>query len=206
MMPKQKSMSKRTAIRQAIRMFLVGEGGIAGAALVEFTLFAPLLVIAGVYTMDFGFLFYNKMEMQNAAQAGAQWAIANRVYNCSSINVAATNATQIRGVNLTTSQFCGCSNDSSGNAVVTTVVTPSNACTCNPKTGTCTNGSTSAAACTSAPNTTCPSGHGVLGNYVTVTAAPADTSGNATQYQSFIPFRLITSNYNNSATATARIQ
>ena len=52
-----------------------------GAALVEFTIFAPLLVVTSIYTMDFGLLFYNKMEVQNAAQAGVDWAIANRIYN-----------------------------------------------------------------------------------------------------------------------------
>jgi Flp pilus assembly protein TadG len=183
-------------------MFLVGEDGIAGAALVEFTLFAPLLVIASIYTMDFGLLFYNKMEMQNVAQAGAQWAIANRVYNCSSIWTAAQNATRRSSVNLTTRQFCGCSVDSSGNAVVTTVVTPSNFCTCTPSTGcTHTSASDSAAACTSAaPNATCPSGNGVQGNYVTVTATPTTT------YNSFVPHGLISSTYDISATTTARLQ
>jgi Flp pilus assembly protein TadG len=46
-----------------------------GAALVEATIIAPILVAMGVYTADFGLLFYNKMEMQNAAQAGAHWAV-----------------------------------------------------------------------------------------------------------------------------------
>ena len=52
--------------------------GWARPALVEATIIAPILVVMSIYVMDFGLLFYNKMEMQNAAQAGAQWAIANR--------------------------------------------------------------------------------------------------------------------------------
>jgi Flp pilus assembly protein TadG len=67
--------------------------GEEGAAIVEATIVAPILVVMGIYAADFGLLFYNKMEMQNAAQAGAQWALANRVYNCGSISTAAQNAT-----------------------------------------------------------------------------------------------------------------
>jgi Flp pilus assembly protein TadG len=177
-------------------MFLVGEDGIAGAALVEFTLFAPLLVIASIYTMDFGFLFYNKMEMQNAAQAAAQWAIANRTYNPSEMQVAAQNATHISAVTVASSQFCGCSVDSSGNNAVVTPVGSS--ATCTPPTctssasGTCT-------ACTSKPNTSCNT-NGVEGNYFTVTATPTTT------YHSFIPYGLISGTYNICATTTARFQ
>jgi Flp pilus assembly protein TadG len=64
-----------------------------GAALIEFTIFAPLLVVMSIYTMDFGLIFFNKMEVQNAAQAAADWAIANRAYNLTDIKAAATNAT-----------------------------------------------------------------------------------------------------------------
>ena len=58
-------------------MFTTGEDGISGAALVEFTLFAPLLVITSVYTMDFGLYYFKQMEVQNAAQASAQYAVVN---------------------------------------------------------------------------------------------------------------------------------
>ena len=80
-------------IRQAIRRFLVGEDGIAGTALIEFTLFAPLLVVMSIYTMDFGLFFYRQMQVQNAAQAGVDWAIANHVFNAAGITAAVTNAT-----------------------------------------------------------------------------------------------------------------
>jgi hypothetical protein len=80
MMSRKTLNRKRTALRQAIRRFLVGEEG-TGAALVEFTVLTPMLVIMSIYTMDYGLLFYYKLELQNSAQAGAQWAMANRVYN-----------------------------------------------------------------------------------------------------------------------------
>jgi Flp pilus assembly protein TadG len=191
-MSRQKSLSKRTAIRHAFRRLTVGE---EGAALVEATILAPILVAMSVYTADFGLLFYNKMEVQNA-QAGAQWAIANGRCNASDINTAALNATQVGGVTVTPSSscaniqpscsawpsntpsyFCGCSKDSSGNATVKVL---------------------SAGACTTpAPGATCNTS-GVAGNYVTVTAKKS--------YNSLVPYGLITSTYTICPTATVRIQ
>ena len=98
-------------IRQAIRRFLVGEDALAGAALIEFTLFAPLLVIMSIYTMDFGLLFYNQMRVQNAAQAGVDWAIANHVFNPAGITTAVNNATNYADITVSTGypiEQCGC--------------------------------------------------------------------------------------------------
>jgi Flp pilus assembly protein TadG len=87
---------------------MVGEDGISGAALVEFTLFAPLLVAMSIYTMDFGLLLYNKMEVQNAAQAGAHWAIVTGNYSTSNISSAVTNATNFTAITVSSNKFCGC--------------------------------------------------------------------------------------------------
>ena len=78
---RQSPISKRTtpAIWQAIRMFMVGEDGISGAALVELTLFAPMLLVGTVYILDYGLFFFKQMEVQNAAQASAQYAIVNAI-------------------------------------------------------------------------------------------------------------------------------
>jgi len=195
MMSKQKSISKRTAIRHAFQRLMSGEDGTAGSALVEATIFVPILVAMAVYLADFGLIFYNKMEMQNGAQAGAQWAIANRIYNSSEVQVAALNATKLpacpvtgtSGVTVTSSEFCGCS-DPNANPPVTQLA--SGACT-----GT-----------TYVVNSTCNT-TGVVGNYVTVTAAPATpTTCQATTYQPFVSFGLLSSTYNISATTTVRIQ
>jgi Flp pilus assembly protein TadG len=85
--------------------------GYAGAALVEFTLFAPLLVVMSIYTMDFGLLFINRIEVQSAASAGLQWAIANRVYNSLDISTAVTNATNDPAISVSAGYpllRCGC--------------------------------------------------------------------------------------------------
>jgi Flp pilus assembly protein TadG len=183
-MSKQKSISKRTAIRHVFQRLMFGEDGTAGSVLVEATIIAPILVVMSIYAMDFGLVFYNKIEMQNAAQAGAQWAIANRVYNSSLIQVAAQNATKLptSQITVSSSEFCGCSQDSSGNVVMSQL---------------------SSTACTVAPNSTCNtsgSTSGVAGNYVAVTASPTTT------YHLFFPYGLISSTPNISATTTVRIQ
>jgi Flp pilus assembly protein TadG len=178
MRSKQKLRMKGTAIGRALLELMFRE---EGSALIEATLIAPILVAMGAYTADFGLQFYTKMQVQNAAQAGAQWAMANRIYNSAAVQIAGTNATPLSGVTITSSQFCGCSQDSSGNPVVTSLA---------------------AGACTSAPNTTCNTTSGVSGvegNYVNVTATKSP-------YNSFVPFGLIASTYTISATSTARIQ
>jgi Flp pilus assembly protein TadG len=143
MMSRQTPISKITAIRQAIRNFMVGEDGIAGSALIEFTLCAPLLVIASIYTMDFGLEFYKQMKVQNAAQAGVDWTIANRIFNSSYISTAATNATNDATISVSTPIWqCGCPSS--------TGVTPTGSY--DPATATCTT----------------PCGSSKVGLYVTV--------------------------------------
>jgi Flp pilus assembly protein TadG len=98
-------------IRQTIRRFLVGADGIAGAALIEFTLFAPMLVVMSIYTMDFGLSFYTRMQVQNAAQAGVDWTIVNHVFSDAGIRAAVTNATTNTNISVSTGypiERCGC--------------------------------------------------------------------------------------------------
>src|SRR5262249_10179958 len=102
-------------MREAIRRFLVGEDGIAGSALIEFTLCAPMLVVMSIYTMDFGLAFYRQMQVQNAAQAGVDWAMANHTSNATAISAAVNNATNYTDITLPTGTLnpnpivrCGC--------------------------------------------------------------------------------------------------
>jgi Flp pilus assembly protein TadG len=164
---------------------MVGERGIAGSALIEFTLFAPLLVVASIYTMDFGLLFYKQLEMQNAAQAGADWAMTNHTCSTSKIAAAAANATKLPAIQITvtSSEFCGC--PSSTGVALQNPSQP--AAACGSTTDICSGGATC-------------SGGALAGNYVTVTAAPSTT------YRSLIPYGLITNTYNITATSTVRIQ
>jgi Flp pilus assembly protein TadG len=178
-MSRQTPMSRRktTGLRQAIRTFMVGEDGTAGAVLVEFSLLVPMLIVMAIYTMDYGLLLYYRLELQNVAQAGAQWAIANRVYNSSGIQTAAQNATKLAPTSFTVTprQFCGCSGPT------VTPATPASAvCT---RTSTCTNG--------------------LPGTYVSVSAAPAAAYSSFIPYglvpSSYTPTSL-------TVTSTVRVQ
>jgi Flp pilus assembly protein TadG len=98
-------------MRQAIRNFMVGPDGIAGVALIEFTIFLPIVVVMSIYTMDFGLLIWRKMEVQHAAQAGAQYAMVHGYSSPpSSISSAVTNATTAFTISASPApnQFCGC--------------------------------------------------------------------------------------------------
>ena len=84
----------KTTMPLAIRRFLVGTEGLAGTALVEFAIFAPILFVLMVYIMDFALFIWTEMEVQNAAQAGAQYAIA-KGYSSSAITSAVQNVTSL---------------------------------------------------------------------------------------------------------------
>jgi len=102
-----------------------------GAALIEFTLFAPLLVVMSIYVMDFGLLFTNRIEVQSASSAGLQWAIANRVYNSSDISTAVTRATNNAAISVSAGYpllRCGCPSGSGPSTGVT--FTTYNGATC----------------------------------------------------------------------------
>jgi Flp pilus assembly protein TadG len=78
-----------------------------GTAAVEFAFFVPALVLMIVGTIDLGMGIYRKMQVQDAAQAGAQYAIAHGL--TSAIANAVTSATNF-GVSASPApaQFCGC--------------------------------------------------------------------------------------------------
>jgi Flp pilus assembly protein TadG len=173
-------------IRQAIRRFLVGEDGIAGTALIEFTLLAPLLVVTSVYTMDYGLLFYRQMQVQNAAQAGVDWAMANHIFNRNAITAAVTNATNYTDITLPTNAL----NPPSPNP------NPVEWCGCPTSTGV----TPQPTPLTSYTGGTCPTTCGAsVGLYVTVQTQAV--------YNSFIRFGpLFSGTRTLNAQATARIQ
>src|SRR6202008_162280 len=98
----------RSEAWRAIRTLMVGADGISGSALVEFAILVPILVALAVYTIDFGLLVFNKMEVQNAAQAGAQYTIGQVSYDATAISSAVTNATKFTAITPSSSEFCGC--------------------------------------------------------------------------------------------------
>jgi len=120
-----------SAMWHTLRRFMGNRAdGISGVAAVEFAIIVPPLLLMMVCTADLGFGMYRKLQVQNAAQAGAEYAIAHG-YKQISISTAVTSATAFSNIVATPapSQSCGCPS----NTGVTTA-------TCN---STCADGSAS---------------------------------------------------------------
>lgn len=82
---------------------------VRGIASVEFVILAPMLLFMAIGIIDLGNGVYSEMQVQNAAEAGAQYAIAHG-FNSSAIITAVTSATGNPGVTVSSgpSQYCGC--------------------------------------------------------------------------------------------------
>lgn len=80
-----------------------------GNAVMEFGLVAPMLGAILVPLVDVGIGFYQSMQVQDAAQAGAQYAMAHG-WNSTAIQNAVTKATTLSSVNASPapSRSCGC--------------------------------------------------------------------------------------------------
>jgi Flp pilus assembly protein TadG len=76
---------------------------------IEFGLFVPVLAMLTVCTIDLGGAAYDAMQVENAAQAGAQYASVHG-YNVTSISNAITSATSLSGLTVSPAptEFCGC--------------------------------------------------------------------------------------------------
>ena len=99
---------------KSLRRLLSGtDDGTRGVAAIEFAIIAPVFVLMLVCTVDMGMGFYRKMQVQNAAQAGAQYAAVSG-FLASSISSAVVNATPFAGITASPapSQFCGCASNS----------------------------------------------------------------------------------------------
>jgi TadE-like protein len=80
-----------------------------GLGAVEFGFIAPFLLLMLLGIADFGIGFWQQMEIANAADAGAQYAMANP-FNKDSIRNIARNATNLSSVQVDPepTQICGC--------------------------------------------------------------------------------------------------
>jgi Flp pilus assembly protein TadG len=80
-----------------------------GNAAMEFGILAPMLATIFVPLVDLGMGFYQKMQVENAAQAGVQYAMAHG-WNSTAIQNAVTAATSLSSLTASPapSQSCGC--------------------------------------------------------------------------------------------------
>jgi Flp pilus assembly protein TadG len=149
-------MSQRSTIlkmRNAARNFLIGENGTDGAALIEFTIFAPILMIMIIGLADYGMYIYRMSQVQIATQAGAQYALQRGTFKASAIASAVTVTTCPSG---SCSGFTG---------TITASPAPIQFCGCPSNTGV---SQIAAGACTG--GLVCASDGSVAGTYVTVRA------------------------------------
>lgn len=80
-----------------------------GVAAIEFGLMIPVLSLMVVSVTDIGLAVYRKMQVEDAAQAGAQYAISHG-FDTSGISSAVTSATNSTAITASPPpvQFCGC--------------------------------------------------------------------------------------------------
>lgn len=86
-----------------------------GASAIEFAFVGGALSLLLLGVLDFGIGYWKKVQVGDAARAGANYAEKNG-YDSTKIQSAVTNATALSGVQATPapSQFCGCPDISSG--------------------------------------------------------------------------------------------
>ena len=80
----------------------------SGNAAIELALLAPPLMLLAIGTADYGFCLYQQMEVQNAAQAGAEYA-RKHGFSAAGISSAITAATPLSiAATPAPAQSCGC--------------------------------------------------------------------------------------------------
>ena len=103
-----------------------------GSMTVELALLTPVMAFMLVGAIDFGSYVFDKMKLQNASRAGAQYAIqaVGNIDDTAAITAAVRAATDLdAGVSITPVAFCGCIDGGE--------TTPDNTLGC---TGTCSGG------------------------------------------------------------------
>lgn len=102
-------MAMLIAVKHA-KYLLHGHGrAVAGAAAVEFALAATMLMFVLTPMVDLGMAYYQQLQVEDAAQAGAQYAAA-KGWNSTGIQNAVTSAATNLTIsaNPAPSESCGC--------------------------------------------------------------------------------------------------
>jgi len=96
-----------------------------GTSAIELALILPVIAAMIVPLADLGMAAFTKMEVQNAAQAGADYALKNAsgTFNATNIGTAVTSATALSGLTATPtpSESCACV---SGTTITDTTAPP----------------------------------------------------------------------------------
>lgn len=99
----------RLGSRTLRRFFTRVAGDQSGVAAVELALIAPVLTLMMVSVTDIGLGVYRKMQVENAAQLGAQYAMRNG-FDTNAISNAVISATNSSAITASPAPvtFCGC--------------------------------------------------------------------------------------------------
>jgi len=113
-MSRLKHPANPSRLHARLRRFFDLSSDRSGAAAVEFGIIVPMLALMAISVTDIGLAVYRKMQVEGAAQAGAQYAIMNG-YDSSAITSAVTSATNSSAITATPAptKFCGCPTGSS---------------------------------------------------------------------------------------------
>jgi Flp pilus assembly protein TadG len=91
------------------RFFARAARNTSGAVAVEFGFMVPVLALMVISVIDIGLGVYRKMQVEDAAQAGVQYAIV-RGFDVNAISNAVTSATNSSAISASPAPvtFCGC--------------------------------------------------------------------------------------------------
>ena len=120
--------SPRRLVRTLTRHLRASVRDRRGVAAIEFGVMIPLLTLMVVSVTDIGLALFHKMQVENAAQAGAQYAIV-RGFDTTGVSNAVTAATNSTAITASPQpiQFCGCPTSAGVSTVSCGAVCPSGA-------------------------------------------------------------------------------
>jgi Flp pilus assembly protein TadG len=96
----------------ALRLLGRGPDACSGMAAVEFALIGPILVLATICTVDLGMGIHRNMQVQNAAQTGAEYAATHGFDPSAIAAVTAAAASSTIAASPAPARFCGCATSS----------------------------------------------------------------------------------------------
>lgn len=125
--PPGQRYSRRVLAHKLPQFFRRAERDTNGAAAIEFGVVVPMLTLMVIAIADIGLGVHRKMQVEDAAQAGAEWAIRNG-FDSNGISNALTSATNASVIaSPAPQQFCGCATGSSVSTVACGTPCPSGA-------------------------------------------------------------------------------
>ena len=88
-----------------------------GNAAVEFALLAPVLILLVAGLVDFGRAYFTRMQLENAARAGAQYGLLHGSDDLATIEDVVHQASEVPTADLTVSAstFCACPDGTTSN-------------------------------------------------------------------------------------------